>query len=79
MAREREWSLGDEAERERPDGGADETQDRGDPERPLRVAPGVGDASPAEHNAALRNLFRSRQMINPTAVGDRQPGTGPSW
>ena len=41
LVRERERSLGDEqAEQERLDGGADETQDRDEPERPPQTAPG---------------------------------------
>ena len=48
------------------------------PQRPPRAVPAAADAPPADHGAALRDLGRSRQVINPAAVGDRQRDTGPS-
>ena len=78
LARERERSLGDErAEHQRPEGGAGGTPER-EPERPPRAVPEVGDASQPAHGAALRDLSRSAQAINPAAVGDRQRDAGPS-
>ena len=78
LARERERSLGDErAEHQRPAGGAGGTPER-EPERSPRAVPEVGDAPQPAHGAALRDLSRSAQVINPAAVGDRQRDTGPS-
>ena len=49
-----------------------------DPHRPPRAVPAAPDASRADHDAALGDLARSRQVINPAAVGDRQCDSGPS-
>ena len=79
MARERERSMGDEkAESDQPDTSAGQTREDRDPERPPSVIPAARDISQPEHDAALRDIGRSGQAINPAVVGDRQRDAGPS-
>ena len=84
LACERERSLtDDQTEHERPDGGEPpqhgaETREHGDPVRPLPVAPEARDPAPAEHDAALRDLGRSPQVLNPAGVGAPQRDDGPT-
>ena len=46
--------------------------------KPPRGVPVAADASPADHDAALRDLGRSGQVINPAAAQGRHRDTGPS-
>ena len=49
-----------------------------DPERSPRVARATRTSSPVEHDAPLRGLGRSSQVLNRAAAGDRQWDVGPS-
>ena len=76
LARERERSLGDaRGDRGRPDGGAGQSREHRDSERPPSVVP---DSSQAERAAELRDLARSPQVLNPAAGGAHQRDTGPT-
>ena len=76
LARERDRSLGDKAEHERP--GGTEALERHDPEQSRGVTLESGSASLGERAAALRDVGRSGQAVNPVAGADRQRDTGPS-
>ena len=49
-----------------------------DPKRSPRVVRAARTGSPVEHDAPLRGLGRSSQVLNRAAVGDRQRDVGPS-
>ena len=78
LARERERSMGVEAEREQPNTGAGGTPERNNPERLPRVAPEVGGGSQAEPDAPPRELSNLQRSVNSAAAGDRQRNVGPS-
>ena len=46
------------------------------PSRAPRAVPEVGDAPQPDHGAAVRDLSRSAQTINPAAAGERRPDIG---
>ena len=49
-----------------------------DPKRSPRVVRAARTASPVEHDAPLRGLGRSSQVLNRAAAGDRRRDVGPS-
>ena len=49
-----------------------------DPKRSPRVVRAPRTAPPVEHDAPLRGLGRSSQVLNRAAVGDRGRDVGPS-
>ena len=79
ISRERERNRGDEqAEHERPGGGAGLAREGHNPERAASTVLEVGDPSQAAHDAALRDSARSPPAMKPAAVGARQLAVGPS-
>ena len=82
ISRERERSLGDEqAEHERPAGGAGRAPEREperEPERPEQPAPEVGGASHAAHESATAVPDGPAQAINPPAAGGAATTGGPA-
>ena len=77
LARERSRED-DKGEHERPDGGAGQTREPREPERPPHVAPEVLTGSPADQDAARRDLERSPQTFNRAAATEQQRDVGPS-